>query len=211
MRLILVRHGQTSSNTGFLLDTGAPGADLNDTGREQAQTLVERLAGEPIDAIYASTLVRTQQTAAPLARARGLEVRILPDLREISAGHAEMTTDAADYVTTLLKWDAGDHEARIPGADNALEFFARYDRAIAEVASGGHESAVAFSHGAAMRTWASARVEGFIDVLGKGLLNNTGIIFAEGDPESGWRLVELEGVIFYDEEEVAAAGEQGVS
>ena len=205
MRLILVRHGQTSSNTGFLLDTGAPGADLNETGREQAEAVVERLAESPIDAIYASTLVRTQQTAAPLAQARGLEVGILADLREISAGDAEMTTDATDYVTTLLKWDAGDHEARIPGAENALEFFARFDRAIAEVASAGHSSAAAFSHGAAMRTWASARVDGFAAALGKGLLNNTGIIHAEGDPDSGWKLVEVDGIIFYDEDEVAAA------
>lgn len=203
--MILVRHGQTSSNTGFLLDTGAPGADLNETGREQAGSLVERLAEQPIDAIYASSLVRTQQTAEPLARARGLEVQVLADLREISAGDAEMTTDAVDYVTTLLKWDAGDHEARIPGADNALEFFARYDSAIGQVAAAGHASAVAVSHGAAMRTWASARVEGFAEALGKGLLNNTGIIYAEGDPDSGWKLVEVEGVIFYDEEEVAAA------
>ena len=208
MRLILVRHGQTSSNTGFLLDTGAPGADLNETGREQADALVERLDGEPIDAIYASTLVRTQQTAAPLARTRGLEVGILADLREISAGDAEMTTDATDYITTLLKWDEGDHEARIPGAENALEFFARFDRAIARVASGGHASAVAFSHGAAMRTWASARVDGFTDTLGKGLLNNTGIIYAEGDPESGWKLVEVVGIILYDEDGAAAATQE---
>jgi broad specificity phosphatase PhoE len=208
MRLILVRHGQTSSNTGFLLDTGAPGADLNETGREQADALVERLDGEPIEAIYASTLVRTQQTAAPLAQARGLEVGILADLREISAGDAEMTTDATDYITTLLKWDAGDHEARIPGAENALEFFARFDRAIAEVVSGGHACAAAFSHGAAMRTWASARVDGFAATLGKGLLNNTGIIHAEGDPDSGWKLVEVDGIIFYDEDEVAAATQE---
>lgn len=199
MRLILVRHGQTSSNTGLLLDTAAPGADLNETGREQADALVERLAGEPIDAIYASTLVRTQQTATPLARARGLDIRILPDLREISAGHAEMTTDATDYITTLLKWHAGEHEARIPGAENALEFFARFDHAIGQVATGGHASAVAVSHGAALRAWAAARVEGFADALGEGVLNNTGIILADGDLDAGWRLVEVEGVMVYDE------------
>lgn len=200
MRLILVRHGQTASNTGFLLDTAAPGADLNDTGREQAEALVERLVGERIDAIYASTLVRTQQTAAPLALARRLEVGILPDLREISAGDAEMTTDATAYITTLLKWGEGEHEARIPGAENALEFFARFDRAIREVVAGGHASAVAVSHGAALRAWASARVDGFADALGPGLLNNTGIIRAEGDPEAGWRLVEIDGVIIYDDD-----------
>ena len=200
MRLILVRHGQTSSNTGLLLDTATPGADLTRTGREQADALVDRLAGEPIDAIYASTLVRTQQTAAPLARARGLDVQILADLREISAGDSEMSTDSTVYITTLLRWHAGEHEVRMPGAENAVEFFARFDRAIGQVAAGGHASAVAVSHGAAMRVWAAARVDGFVDALGEGVLNNTGIILADGDPETGWRLVELDGVLVYDDD-----------
>lgn len=200
MRLILVRHGQTSSNTGFLLDTAAPGADLNDTGREQAEALVGRLADERIDAIYASTLVRTQQTAAPLASARRLEIQVVPDLREISAGDAEMSADATDYITTLLRWHAGEYDARIPGADNAVEFFERYDRAIRRIAGAGLRSAVAVSHGAALRVWAAARVPGFAEALGEGVLNNTGLIIADGDPDAGWRLVELEGVMVYTED-----------
>lgn len=200
MRLILVRHGQTSSNTGFVLDTGAPGADLTEVGCEQARALVPRLAAEPIEAIYASTLVRTQQTAEPLSDVRGLAVQVLPDLREIYAGDAELTTDATEYITTLLKWQAGEFDARIPGADNAWEFFARYDDAIAQVAAGGHRCAVAVSHGAALRVWAAERVTGFAEALGRGFLNNTGIIIAEGDPDAGWQLVEVEGVIIYDEE-----------
>mgnify|MGYP002386815333 CR=1 FL=1 len=200
MRLILVRHGQTSSNTGLLLDTAAPGADLNETGREQAEALVGRLADQPIDAIYASTLVRTQQTASPLARARGLEVRVLPDLREISAGDAEMTADATAYITTMLRWHAGEYDARIPGADNAGEFFDRYDRAIRRIAGAGHEAAVAVSHGAALRVWAAARVPGFAEALGEGVLNNTGLVIADGDPDAGWRMVELEGVMVWAEE-----------
>ncbi len=71
MRLLLIRHGQTHSNVSGSLDTARPGADLTDLGREQAELLVERLKDEPVDALHASTLVRTQQTIAPLARARG--------------------------------------------------------------------------------------------------------------------------------------------
>ena len=66
MRLILVRHGQTSANVAVLLDTAHPGADLTDLGRAQAAALPTTFDGVPIDALYASTLVRAQQTAAPL-------------------------------------------------------------------------------------------------------------------------------------------------
>ena len=103
MRLILVRHGRTTSNVGFLLDTGEPGADLDDAGREQARALVERLAEHPIEAIYTSNLVRTQQTATPLAETREIEFRVLSDLREISAGDDELTADATRYIGTLMR------------------------------------------------------------------------------------------------------------
>ncbi len=102
-------------------------------------------------------------------------------------------------MTTLLKWHAGDREARVPGAENALEFFARYDRAIGRITRAGHRTALAVSHGAALRVWAAARVPGFAQLLGEGVLNNTGMVLADGDPESGWRLVELEGVLVYSD------------
>jgi broad specificity phosphatase PhoE len=198
MRLILVRHGQTTSNVGFLLDTAAPGADLNQTGRDQAVAVAQQLAGEPVEAIYASNLVRTQQTAAPLAAARGLDIAVLAGLREVSAGDFEMTTDSTDYITTLLQWHAGDFEARISGGDNAWEFFDRYDAAIAEIAASGHGTAAVFSHGAALRVWSSARIPGFAEALGNGHLANTGVVIAEGDPDAGWSLVEVTGLMHYD-------------
>jgi len=208
MRLILVRHGQTSSNVGLLLDTAAPGADLNQTGREQAQELVERLAAESVEAIYASNLVRTQQTAAPLAAARNLGVGVLDGLREVSAGDAEMGSDATGYITTLLKWQAGDLTARIPGGEDALEFFVRYDAAIARIAAAGHRTAAVFSHGAALRVWAAARVPGFAEALGNGHLANTGVIIAEGDSNRGWSFAEVTGLMHYDNDPSALDIEQ---
>lgn len=197
MRLILVRHGQTSSNVGLLLDTGEPGADLNLNGRAQADALVGRLAGQRIDAIYASTLVRTQQTAAPLAVARGLEMVIDPGLREISAGDAEMTSDASAYIDTLMRWHSGDLVARIPGGEDAAEFFARYDAAINGIGAAGHEAAVVVSHGAALRVWASARIPGFVDIIGNGHFANTGMITIDGSPQSGWTYIDSVGFMNY--------------
>ena len=207
MRLILVRHGRTDSNVGLLLDTGEPGAELDESGLEQAASLVERLSEHPIDAVFASNLVRTQQTARPLAEARGLEVRVLPGLREIPAGEDEMSADARRYIGALIAWGEGDLHARVPGGENALEFFARYDDAIDTVAASGAEVAMVVSHGAALRVWATARVAGFREALGPAHLDNTGVIVVDGSPAEGWVLVQLTGVRAYPLHDPVASGE----
>ena len=72
MHLLLVRHGRTAANVDLLLDTAHPGSPLDAQGQAQAGALVDRLAGEPIEAIFSSDHTRARQTAAPLAAARGL-------------------------------------------------------------------------------------------------------------------------------------------
>lgn len=193
MRLILVRHGRTSSNVGFKLDTAAPGADLDQTGRAQAEALVDHLAEYPITAVFTSNLVRTQQTAAPLAAARGLTPVILPGLREISAGDDEMSTDATGYIGTLIRWLSGDLDARLPGGESSSGFFDRFDQAVEQIHATGAEVALLVSHGAALRTWASLRVPGFVERLEGGNLENTGRFVLDGAP-GDWSLRDLVGV-----------------
>ena len=116
MRLLLIRHAETTANAQRLLDTAPPGTDLTDLGQTQASELVDSLAEIPLDAIYVSDLVRTHQTAAPLAAARGLVPVIRPGVREIQAGEHEMASgDGWDpYLAVLYKWADGDPEATLP-------------------------------------------------------------------------------------------------
>jgi broad specificity phosphatase PhoE len=190
MRLLLIRHGQTSSNVNGALDTARPGADLTDLGREQAELLVERLWDEPIDALHASTLVRTQQTIAPLAAARGLDVRIHDGLREWDAGDLELKTDEESvelYVKVVLSWADGRTDVRMPGGPNGQEAFGRYDRAIAEIAATGAACAAVVSHGAAIRTWVAARAKDVdVSYAAAHPLLNTQVVRLVGDPGRGW-------------------------
>lgn len=190
MRLFLVRHGRTASNVHGLVDTAFPGADLDAVGRSQADALVERLAGSELGALYASNLVRTQQTVAPLSRQRGLAPTILPGLREIAAGDQEMSTNAEAYIAVLSAWAGGDLGAARPGGESGRQFFARYDAAIEQIAFQGHESAAVVSHGAAMRMWVGGRVRGLTHAeFASVRLGNAAIIQLEGDTVSGWRFV----------------------
>ena len=135
MRLLLIRHGQTPSNLKHLLDTEAPGPALTPLGQEQAAALPQALAAEQIDALYASTLVRTQLTAAPLAAATRLEVPVRDGIRELAAGDLEMRGDddaAALYLATAFAWSVGDTGRRMPGGENGVEALGRFDAVVAE-------------------------------------------------------------------------------
>ena len=57
-RLVLARHAVTAQ-TGPLLTGRAPGVDLSDEGRRQADALADRLAGHPVAVVYASPIERT--------------------------------------------------------------------------------------------------------------------------------------------------------
>lgn len=89
MELLLIRHARplrTSSPDGRPADPG-----LAPVGAVQSERLADWLAGEAIDAVYTSPLRRARETAAPLARALGVEPRV-------EEGVAEFDRDADSYI-----------------------------------------------------------------------------------------------------------------
>ena len=196
MRLLLIRHAQTIDNVHGNLGTVIPGPGLTELGEEQAAAIPAALAGEDIQAIYASTMQRTVLTAVPLAAARGLEVEVLDGLREIGAGEFEGRSDKESvraYMGTIISWWQ-DSAARIPGSESGDEFFARFTAAIG-VAAKDHEGTVAvFSHGAALRTWASAISKSIDEAFSRVHdLPNTAMIVLEGSPSEGWTATHWDG------------------
>lgn len=197
MRLLLIRHGQTPANVNGVLDAEVPGPGLTDLGQQQADALPAALADRGIERLFVSTMVRTQITAAPLAASLGLEPVVLPGLREIEAGDTQGKRDEVSvqmYISTVHGWSAGDRSTRMPGAESGEEFFTRYDDAVRQILETGVDVAAAFSHGAAIRTWASAAADNTPDHFGtQRHLENTGIVELEGSFDDGWHLVDWEG------------------
>jgi broad specificity phosphatase PhoE len=81
MNVTILRHGQTVGNA-----TGDYSTTANDVlsvyGYEQAERLIEGLAGYQFDAIYCSPLERAMKTIAPYLRANGRSAELWPELAE---------------------------------------------------------------------------------------------------------------------------------
>lgn len=78
----LIRHGDAYSGMAAL-ERGVLDPPLSPVGVAQARRLGRRLAGVPLDAVWASDLLRARQTAELLAAGRDLEVTVDPRLREV--------------------------------------------------------------------------------------------------------------------------------
>ena len=194
MRILQVRHGQTPNNVIGALDTDVPGAGLTQLGKAQAEAVPVALRGHEVSGIYATPKIRTQLTAAPLARAEGLQVQVRSGLEEVPAGDLTMRSDQDSvraYGDTLVAWMHGELARPMPGGPDGRAFLARYDAAIQAIADehGPDDEVVIFSHGAAMRVYTALRAGLDGDTAAKLSIMNTGMGVLEGHPDTGWELV----------------------
>ncbi len=196
--ITFVRHGESEGNVSGFVDTTVPGPSLTPKGEQQAKEAAMRLSAAPHDGIYASSMVRTQQTAQPLADELGFPIVVLPGLREIEAGDLEghPEDDAlASYYAPLQRWLQGDRAARIPGSVDGNEFDARFDEAVDTIYASGNQQPVAFSHGAAIAVWTAMNVDNApLDLVQSHPLPNTGYVVVQGNPRDGWTLLDWDGV-----------------
>jgi probable phosphomutase (TIGR03848 family) len=84
--VVLLRHARSTANGAGRLAGRSPGVELDETGRKQAEALVDRLTAVPFAEIVCSPMLRCEQTVAPLVAARGLPPVTEPDLSEVDYG-----------------------------------------------------------------------------------------------------------------------------
>jgi 2,3-bisphosphoglycerate-dependent phosphoglycerate mutase len=153
-RLLLVRHGESApvrEGVEVPLLEGRSDPELDPVGHEQAVRVAERLAGDPIAAIYVTPLRRTAQTAAPLAKLLGVEPHVEPDLIEVHLGEWEgghfrrrvmEGHPVAQRMLAEQRWEV------IPGAETADALAARLRAGVRRIAAAHpDETVVAVAHG----------------------------------------------------------------
>jgi len=87
-RVIFVRHGETEMNHLRVMQ-GAVAAELNETGRRQAQAAAQALSAYKPAALYSSPYLRAVQTAQIIGRALKLSITESTRLREQGLGEWE--------------------------------------------------------------------------------------------------------------------------
>jgi broad specificity phosphatase PhoE len=164
-------------------------------GDGQAVAVANQLTTNRYDGIYASTMVRTQETAAPLSQALGEPVTVLAGLREIEAGQNEGLREAtAPQYPAPMAWLHGDRKARIPGSINGEEFESRFNNAVNAIYDSGETNPVAFSHGEAITFWVLMNVKNADLSLANDPLPNTAHVVVTGNPRDGWTLANWNGI-----------------
>ncbi|KIN66202.1 Phosphoglycerate mutase family protein [Sulfitobacter noctilucae] len=139
--LLLIRHGETQQavrGESFPLVDGQGDPSLLPIGEQQALRVGERLKAEPIKAIYVTKMVRTHQTAAPLAEHLDLEPRIDPDLHEVFLGDwdgGEYRFRAAEQDPAFIRARDRQEWGEIPGAETTAQLQTRVARGLQRIAT----------------------------------------------------------------------------
>lgn len=119
--ILLLRHGLTDANAGNVIQGHRP-TPLNALGHEQARRLAGRLVeyAPRLTQLISSDLPRAVQTAEPIGRACGLELRLDDAWRERCFGEMEGKSAAECDI-----WRAAAGEIDPPGAESAAGFMDR--------------------------------------------------------------------------------------
>ncbi|MEB3023115.1 histidine phosphatase family protein [[Mycobacterium] crassicus] len=210
--LDLVRHGQSTDDLNNILGTLPPGAPLTEAGVQQANAVAQAIQGEfpnGIAGIYASELIRTQETAAPLAQALDMDVQVLAGLNEVGAGIFEgqprdLLTEIG-YFAPMAAWVLGFVLVPELGGINGVQFDEQVGGAIDTIyantiAGDGPMADVAYTSGGVIAIWALMNVKNPpIALLAQQLLEtlgpppNAGQAVLQGSPTDGWTMVSWDG------------------
>ena len=155
MQLILIRHGQSKGNSTNTVQ-GHLDEGLSELGKEQANQVSEYFKIGDLNAIYSSDLGRAVQSAEPLAKKLGLDIKIDKDLREADFGIWEgLTYDEVkeQFSKEYSDWHKNYH-VRPPWFESFDLHFKRVRQAIEKILTvhNLNDSVAIFTHGGSIKT-----------------------------------------------------------
>jgi len=126
-KIIMVRHGYSISNKEKFF-TGNMDIELSELGIKQAEMCGDYLKDKGIDHIYSSDLSRAYNTAIPISKATGKDIKKEKALREIYAGDWEgvpFDVLAEKYPTEYAIWKDDIGKAVCTNGESVVEFSKR--------------------------------------------------------------------------------------
>jgi broad specificity phosphatase PhoE len=161
-RLFLLRHGEVEERYHRVFG-GRIDMQLSPRGRDQALSLATYLRRHPLEAVYASPMLRAQQTLAPLAAERALHPVTLTDLREVDFGDwTGLTWEQvhARFGVSPFEWLDRMEAGAIPNGETAAQFRVRVGRGLDRIlADCPGRSVAVVCHGGVIRMLLSILLE----------------------------------------------------
>jgi probable phosphoglycerate mutase len=152
--LILIRHGESmpaKAGENFPMKDGHGNPALHPQGVQQAEAVGSFLKNRTFADIYVTTLIRTHQTAAPLAAHLNIAPKIEADLREVHLGDwdgGEYRIKAAEGHPAFARMRETGEWGEIPGAETTANFHTRVEVGLRRIAAAHIDECVAvFVHG----------------------------------------------------------------
>ena len=127
--IYLVRHAEAEGNLYRIAHGHYNSCITDDRGCRQIRALAERFRDVPVDAVYASDLIRTRTTAQSIYLPKGLQLHPDPAFREICMGEWEEHC----WYELLRKYPQSHHDFnhrldrwQVPGSETAQQVLDRY-------------------------------------------------------------------------------------
>lgn len=149
MLLYCIRHGETTFNAEGRIQ-GQLNTPLSPLGVKQSEAIARAMAELPIELVISSPLARAFDTATPIARALGRDVRTDDRLKELNAGvfqnllPAEM---AERYPEATAKWKSHDPDFVIPQGESRRQLMDRGAAVLTELLRSEHKTIAVVAHG----------------------------------------------------------------
>ena len=155
MDILLIRHAQSKGNSTNTVQ-GHLDEGLSELGKEQAKGVSEYFKITDLNAIYSSDLDRAVQTAEPLTKKLGLDIKKDQDLREADFGLWEgLTYDEVKekFPKEHSDWHKNYH-VRPPWFESFDSHFKRVRRALEKILKihDLSDSVAIFTHGGSIKT-----------------------------------------------------------
>ncbi len=142
--IILVRHGQSETNVQKVF-TGQLNASLTPMGIEQAERMAQYVAKYPVEKVYASSLQRAVDTAAPICRLLGCPLETTADFWEINAGAWQglsFEEVAERFPDSYAMWRQDFGNAHPDGGESIAQVYDRVVKAFLYIVKNTSESCV---------------------------------------------------------------------
>ncbi len=178
----LIRHAESTWNREGRIQ-GKQDPPLSPHGRRQAEALAQRLAQEPLAAVYSSPQQRAFETAEILAAPHNLPVAVEPGLAEIDHGAWEGLTEAEirqRFADSYYLWQTRPSRVRMPGGEHVSAVEARVHRAWHQILALHDEGLIAVvSHEVPIKAIIADVLGLKLDMMGRFVVHNAALNLIE--------------------------------